>query len=239
MSAATRWMDRSFYPDHADNWDDEAFRRLILRHLQVDHEILDVGAGAGIVEQLDFRGKARRICGLDPDERVEDNPYLDEGRVGFAEQIPWDDSSFDLAFSDNVLEHLERPDDVFAEVVRVLRPGGLFLVKTTNRRHYMPLIARATPHGFHRFYNGLRGRSHEDTFPTCYRVNTPGDLERCARSAGLRVVESELVEGRPEYLRLSAPTYLLGLAYERLVNRFEALAPLRIVLMGVMARPAD
>ena len=27
-----------------------------------------------------------------------------------------------------------------------------------------------------------------------------------------------VVEGRPEYLRLSAPTYLAGLAYERAVN---------------------
>ena len=237
MGVITRWMDRTLYPDHPDNWDDWAFRELILRHLRPDMHVLDVGAGAGIVTQLDFRGHAARICGLDPDERVTDNPMLDEGRVGMAEAIPWEDDSFDLAFSDNVLEHLERPDEVFAEVARVLRPGGVFLVKTTNRRHYMPLLARLTPHGFHRFYNALRGREPEDTFPTTYRVNTPGDLRRIAGGAGMDVVEVRLLEGRPEYLRLSVPTYLAGLAYERVVNRFEALAPFRVVLMGTMALP--
>lgn len=238
MSILTRWMDRTLYPDHQDNWDDEAFRRLILRHLRPDMHVLDVGAGAGIVPQLDFSGRAARICGLDPDERVTSNPNLDEGRVGYAEEIPWGDASFDLAFSDNVLEHLENPEEVFREISRVLRPGGLLLVKTTNRRHYMPLIARMTPHGFHRFYNSLRGRDPDDTFPTTYRVNTRGDLKRCAESAGLRLEEVELIEGRPEYLRLTAPTYLAGLAFERIVNRFDALAPFRIVLMGTIAKTA-
>lgn len=236
MSAITRWMDRTLYPDHPDNWDDEAFRALILRHLQPEMHILDVGAGAGIVSQLDFRGRAARICGLDPDERVTTNPLLDEGRVGMAEEIPWEDESFDLAFSDNVLEHLERPGEVFAEVRRVLRPGGLFLVKTTNRLHYMPLTARLTPHAFHRFYNALRGREPDDTFPTTYRVNTPRDLRRHAGSAGLDVLEAQLLEGRPEYLRLSAPSYLAGFVYERVVNRFEILAPFRVVMMATMTR---
>jgi glycosyltransferase involved in cell wall biosynthesis len=37
-------------------------------------------------------------------------------------------------------------------------------------------------------------------------------------------VRIELIEGRPEYLRFSAPTYLLGWLYERLVNRVPGLA---------------
>ena len=236
MSVITRWMDRVLYPDHADNWDDTAFRGLILSELKPEMHVLDVGAGAGIVTQLNIHGRVARICGLDPDERVTTNPNLDEGRVGFAEKIPWEDESFDLAFSDNVLEHLENPEAVFKEVARVLKPGGRLLVKTTNKRHYMPVIARLTPHGFHKFYNSLRGRDPEDTFPTTYRVNTGEDMHRCARASGLEVTEVKLIEGRPEYLRLTAATYLAGFAFERVVNRFEVLAPYRIVLMATMAK---
>jgi hypothetical protein len=58
----------------------------------------------------------------------------------------------------------------------VLKPTGILLFKTPNALHYMPLIARMTPHGFHRFVNKLRGRATIDTFPTRYRVNTPWQI---------------------------------------------------------------
>ena len=45
------------------------------------------------------------------------------------------------------------------------------------------------------------------------------------------VVRVDLIEGRPEYLRFSAPTYLLGWLYERLVNRVPGLARLRVLLV--------
>ena len=81
---------------------------------------------------MNFRGHARRLCGIDPDPRVAANPYLDEGQVGVGESIPYPDASFDVVFADNVLEHLPDPAAVFAAVTRVLRPGGVFLGKTPN-----------------------------------------------------------------------------------------------------------
>ena len=232
------WLDQRLYPGVASNWDDTLLRERILARLTPRSEVLDLGAGAGIVAAMDFRGLAARVCGLDPDPRVVSNPYLDEGRVGTGEHIPWPDGSFDLVFADNVLEHLEEPVRVLAEVARVLRPGGRFFAKTPNASHYMPLIARLTPHGFHRWFNRLRGREVHDTFPTRYRANSPGALRRLAAGAGLGVEAVELIEGRPEYLRVSAPTYLLGFAYERLVNATPALAGLRILLIAELVKPA-
>jgi hypothetical protein len=31
---------------------------------------------------MNFRGIARRVCGVDPDPRVVSDPYLDEGKRG-------------------------------------------------------------------------------------------------------------------------------------------------------------
>lgn len=232
MSIIISKLDRWFYPDFAGNWDDELFAQRIRSLLTPDANVLDLGAGAGIVAAMNFRGEAHKICGIDLDPRVTVNPFLDEGRVCDANSIPYPDGSFDLIFSDNVFEHLDEPELVLKEAARVLKPGGHLLFKTPNRRHYMPLIARITPHWFHRFYNRLRGRAEFDTFPTCYRANTPKDVNFLAGRTGFIVRQIELLEGRPEYLRVSAFSYLFGIAYERLVNRFSRLAPFRILLIA-------
>jgi SAM-dependent methyltransferase len=239
MSKAIDWFDTKFYPGIGNNWDNVIFRDRIAAHVDQDTVVLDLGAGAGFVKQMDFRGVAGRVCGVDLDPRVLENPMLDEARIADAGRIPYPDDSFDVVFSANVFEHLTEPVEVLAEVARVLKPGGTFLVKTPNRRHYMPLIARMTPHRFHQFVSRLRGRPAADTFPTRYRSNTPARLHALANASGLRVDKIELIESRPEYMRISAPTYLFGLAYERAVNFTELLRLFRIVLIGIMKKTGN
>jgi SAM-dependent methyltransferase len=237
MNTVVAWIDRTCYPHFQRNWDDQLFRERILAHMRPASAVLDLGAGAGIVDQMNFRGCAASICGVDLDPRVVNNPMLDEGRIANADGIPYESNRFDVVFSDNVLEHLEEPLSVFREVARVLKPGGVFLFKTPNKWHYMPTIARLTPHGFHQYVNRLRGRAEADTFPTRYRANCVGDITRLAVAAGLMVDRIDRVEGRPEYLRMAWPTYVVGLAYERLVNSSELFAPLRILLVGSLRKP--
>jgi len=92
-------MDRSLYPQYTNNWDDHIFRNEIMKVLQADYHILDLGAGAGRVAQMNFRGLVTRVCGIDPDPRVGVNPYLDEGKVAFGEDIPYADTNFDIVFA--------------------------------------------------------------------------------------------------------------------------------------------
>jgi len=232
-------LDRALYPEQSSNWDDCIFRDWVLSNLSPEAIILDIGAGAGIVQQMNFKGMVARVCGIDLDRRVECNPMLDEGKLSDAGHIPYPDGAFDVAFADNVMEHLANPMAVLGEVCRVLRPGGVFLFKTPNKTHYMPLIARMTPHRFHRFVNRLRGRAEEDTFPTLYRANTAADVRKLAAIAGLTVDRLERIEGRPEYLRITWPTYLLGAAYERVVNTFDFLAVFRVLLIAQLRKPAQ
>jgi len=233
------WIDDHFYSGMKETWNDENFRRRVLDHLTPDTRLLDLGAGAGIIPQMNFRGLAKSVTGLDPTERVKENPFLDESVVGFGESLPFPDCSFDIVISDNVLEHLEHPVRVFAEVRRVLAPGGVFLAKTPNRRHYMPFIARLTPHRFHRWYLRLLGVAGEDVFVTRYRVNTRRDLTRVAAQADLKLTHLEYLEGRPEYLRTTAATYFFGMLWERLVNAIPAMKSFRILLIVTLMKPAS
>jgi SAM-dependent methyltransferase len=236
MPSLIEKLDKALYAQYGKNWDDVLFRSRIIPHVTAEKVVLDLGAGAGIVGEINFRGSAKRICGVDLDPRVISNPKLDEGRVGNVEDIPYGDAIFDLVFANNVLEHLGNPTAVFREVFRVLKPGGLFLFKTPNKLHYVPLIANATPHVFHQWVNKVRGRAEEDTFPTRYLVNTRKDIKRYAGRTGFAVEKLELIEGRPEYMRMSWPTYLLGAFYEKLVNMTELLAPFRVILIGQLRK---
>ena len=218
MSALVKVMDRVLYPGVQSNWDDDRFRDEILKHVNRDSCLLDLGAGAGIIPKLRFRRQVARVCGVDLDERVLENPHLDEAKVADAQRIPYNDARFDVVIANNVLEHLEEPANVFQEVSRVLKPGGVFLAKTPNRWHYVAITASITPHWFHETVNQWRGRKSVDTFPTLYRANTPRAIESFAEMAQFDQTEFVFLEGRPEYLRLTPPTYLIGWAYERLVN---------------------
>lgn len=231
MSSTVAWLDRRAYANFQDNWDDRIFRERILARLTRESVVLDLGAGAGIVPQMNVRGAAARVCGIDLDARVLDNPHVHEARVADAGSIPYEDGLFDVVFADNVMEHLEKPEQVFLEIHRVLKPDGVLLFKTPNRTHYMPLISRMTPHRFHRYINKIRGRAEVDTFPTFYRANDAGQIRRLAANTGFTLAHLETIEGRPEYLRMTAATYLAGLIYERVVNASDLLARFRIVLI--------
>lgn len=230
-------FDHAFYPRVSGNWDDAMLRERVLSRLGVAKHILGLGAGAGIVRQMDMRATAATIHGVDLDRRVRNNPYLHHGCIGNAEALPYADESFDAVVADNLLEHLREPAFVFAEIRGVLRPGGLFHAKTPNRRHYVPLLARMTPHSVHCRVAMARGRRSDDTFPTHYRANTCGTIRRLATGAGLVVDALQTVEGRPEYCRIHPALYVCGIAYERAVNSSRLLAPPRVVILVTLRKP--
>jgi len=81
-----------------------------------------------------FRG-ARLLFsanGLDPDRVVN----------ATGEALPFEDESFDVVYSSNVLEHTEDPERVLLQALRVLRPGGTLHMEMPNflsyfEGHYM------------------------------------------------------------------------------------------------------
>jgi SAM-dependent methyltransferase len=233
-------MDSRLYPGYDGKWDGARFRRYILDRIREDYSVLDFGAGRGSSELLNFRGLVAFVAGVDPDSAVLGNPFLDEAKTLSPSdgRIPYPDDRFDLVFSDDVIEHLLDPETLFREAYRVLRPGGWLLAKTPNKRHYVPMIARFTPHRFHEFINTKRGVEKRDTFPTFYRCNTPEDVANHAQATGFEATDIQTWEGRPEYLRRWALTYLIGFLYERATNRFTVLSRFRCVMVFSLRKPA-
>ncbi len=141
-------------------------------------------------------------------------------------------------YSANALVRIEKKKG-FDEIYRVLKPGGVFLGKTPNQYHYMPLISKLTPTSFHKWYNKLRGRDSENTFPTCYLVNCEKDFNRIYYNSYLKPISVGLYEGRPEYLRINMFTYFLGILYQKIVSSTERFKHFRILMIGVAQKPNE
>src|SRR5690349_20242533 len=70
-----------------------------------------------------------------------------EGRVADAERIPYDDNTFDVVVGHAVIHHIPDVEAAFREMLRVLKPGGRFVVAgepTTIGDWYARRLGRLT-----------------------------------------------------------------------------------------------
>jgi SAM-dependent methyltransferase len=194
--------------------------------------VLDAGCGSGRIFRYELQAGCR-VVGVDIGAELRDNPNVDERVRGDVQRFPFADASFDAVLASHIMEHLPEPERALAEVARVLRPAGRFLLLTPNRFHYVPLLAGLLPQRLHVWFNRRRGVAERDVFPTLYRANTAGRLRRLLEGAGLTVERLERFETEPEYLAFHPLPYALGVGYERVVNRVAPLAPLRVAIVAI------
>lgn len=92
-------------------------------------QVLELGSGPGHVADLLVQAGAV-VTGVDfsPDMvEVAQSKYPEiTFRQANAEQLPFEVGSFDSVIANFVVHHLARPEKVFREVYRVLKPGGRF-----------------------------------------------------------------------------------------------------------------
>ena len=101
--------------------------------------VVDLGSGAGLDLLLAARrvGPTGRVIGIDMTAEMIDRARANiaeagldnvEVRQGLIEELPVEDSSVDWVISNCVINLSPEKDRVFAEIARVLKPGGRVLV---------------------------------------------------------------------------------------------------------------
>jgi ubiquinone/menaquinone biosynthesis C-methylase UbiE len=125
------WWQATF-TDGADPEYVEQIMPLVSGHLPAAGRVLDVGTGEGQVARRAAAGGSREVVGVDPTwPQLEAARDRGQGPVytrAAAARLPFVSQSFDAAIACLVLEHLGELDQAVAEVGRVLRPGGRFLL---------------------------------------------------------------------------------------------------------------
>lgn len=156
---------------------------------------LDVGCGHQVLPEWRFNAErelvslASYVAGIDMDSTSSaKHRTIRNIRVGDIQTLPFSDNSFNLITANMVVEHLADPCLAFAEIRRVLIPGGLFLFHTPNVNGYIAMVNKYIPNGIRKLaVRLLEGRNSEDVYPTYYRCNTEKTIIETAGVTGLQV----------------------------------------------------
>ncbi len=98
-------------------------------------DVLEIGLGIG-ADSVRWGRHAKTYTGIDLTHEAAKttNAHFEimglNGNIlqGNAEQLPFDDNSFDIVYSHGVLHHTENIDNTFEQISRVLRPNGKFII---------------------------------------------------------------------------------------------------------------
>ncbi len=116
--------------------------RLIEAHLPEKRPLraLDLGTGAGFFSFL-LRDLGCEVTGIDYSEEMLNNAHKNAERLGYpdirflrmdAQSLEFEDGSFDFIFTRNVTWTLPDPAKAYAEMLRVLTPGGRLMNADAN-----------------------------------------------------------------------------------------------------------
>jgi 2-polyprenyl-3-methyl-5-hydroxy-6-metoxy-1,4-benzoquinol methylase len=102
-------------------------------------DVLDVGCNAGGQCGV-WATSGHRVHGLDINEpllelarkRASESGQQIDYRLGTATDLPWPDASMDICIALELLEHVAEWERCLDEMGRVVRPGGIVFVSTTN-----------------------------------------------------------------------------------------------------------
>jgi SAM-dependent methyltransferase len=144
--------------------------------------VLDLGCRSGALTRHLLDGNS--VVGVDVDERALEKAAslgIEPVRANVDEPLPFEDASYDAVVAGELLEHLQFPDALVAEIHRVLRPGGVLVGSVPNAFRLQSRV---------RF---LRGRPPEDD-PTHLQLFAPDAIRRLL--ASFDQVRLDFVGGR-------------------------------------------
>jgi ubiquinone/menaquinone biosynthesis C-methylase UbiE len=124
--------------DYDEKWAfyvDATTRQTLARITVQPHDrVLDVGCGTGeLLTRLAAKYPEARLAGLDPVPEMlkvarRKLSVKVELRVGWANELPWPDDSFDIVVSCNMFHYITHPVEAVREMERVLRPRGKMVI---------------------------------------------------------------------------------------------------------------
>ncbi len=180
-------LRRAYGYDNPDDWYETLLSLLVVNGVRW----LDVGCGRELCPSNKplakvLAARAGRLTGLDPDPTLDENPYVHD-KVHAGIDAFDGKGAYDLVTLRMVAEHIDDPMACVRGIERALAPGGLAVVYTVFGWSPMPILTRIAPMELrHVIKAWLWGTEKKDTFPTRFRMNTRGRLQRLFAGVGMR-----------------------------------------------------
>ena len=108
---------------------DKSWRKKAVNNL-IGNSVLDLGSGTGAAFDQLFNFETTAV---DPDKKMLELNTFENKVQGFAEDLPFEDNSFDNVFCSFVWRNVSNTNKALHEVYRVLRPGGKFVLLDMTR----------------------------------------------------------------------------------------------------------
>ncbi|MBI1908258.1 class I SAM-dependent methyltransferase [Candidatus Uhrbacteria bacterium] len=212
------WKRR--YKADCPEWDDSMvlLTKLVRSSVRGGGAVLDIGCGRGNFVLDELAGHFIALVGIDADPHATQG-NISVGRIVYGdiqERLPFHAAAFDAVVSLWVMEHVSKPEQLWREVARILKPGGAFALVTPNARSLIVRMRSWLPDRLAtRIVRALYGREDKDTFPVFYRANTTRAIRRLAGDAGLKV-EVLIENADPSYTSRGPATYWVSRLCTRL-----------------------
>lgn len=200
-------------PEEAQSYDamdhsgpNAAFVERLVR-LGAHGRVLDIGTGPGHIPLLACDALPDvRVVGVDlaenmlaiAEEHRRRSPHADrvEFRVADAKGLAFDDASFDTVSSNTILHHIPDPRPFLREARRVLKPGGVLLVRDLFRPTSAAVVDDLVG-----AYAGDEPEINRELFrASLHAAFTPAELRALADEAGLG--DAELVIDSDRHMSL-------------------------------------
>ncbi len=147
-----------------------------MMQLQDGHRVLDVGCGPGTdtIPLAQFVGHNGQVIGIDIDNQMIITANKKAKEAGVADwvihkqadatSIPYNSDFFNSCRSERLFQHVNRPEQILSEMVRVTVPGGWIVVADTDHSTMtidtpdIDIERRLRSFRTDRFKNGYAGR---------------------------------------------------------------------------------
>lgn len=167
----------------------------------VDHPLVDVGCGDGLIAQVLAPAWGLFDVGFDPWSKplrraAACGAYHHVDRA-HGDAMPYREDAFATAFSNSVLEHIPHVQPVLHEVARILKPGGRFILTVPSNAFphmldgYVRRRAMGDPEGADAYVSRVNQELEH------HHYHTPAEWEALLSKAGLTLLATDYYMPEP------------------------------------------
>ena len=181
--------DFDYYSVRRSSFQD-IYAQLLVSEPLIGGRILDIGCGHGVNPTLSkIMDRLGPIDGVDPFPEIEPPTHLINRWSCSLEDVPVNRDTYDMAYSYNVVEHVENIESFLKKTVDIIKPGGVYWSISPNARHPFTWVTRlAQIFRLKKLYQ-RRLNSLANEYPACYRLSNDFNILRAIKRMDLPVTK--------------------------------------------------